>query len=425
MHSNSKEKIKKIRERALLREYLSLLMEQKNLLNEEGDFFQTDFARMFGLDSVKNIVDTSLMGVKKLATVGAGEAKIAAKSLAFALIPGIVPDAGSIAKMGDEDREDLKDKLKNIDSQYAEVIKKNEEIFDNPDFNMALFIANPGIALGKWASNHVPGEAKEIVESIIGSEEDLQKLDRETSELVRKFTGTSEEDLRKQEELYRQNKQLAQGARAAAAETQVRDTSRAYVEEIGSLRKDLGIQLFGSEREARKAGFLREANQPIPVTQQPVQQPAVKTLTPAQRQEFMKSWNALKQRWVAALQSTKIQTKLLQSPMVQKGQQILIDEIMNKARGTLNNINFENIKQKYKANIEQYFKSKKINPEEQQKQLANPEIQKELVATIRAALKPAYVEQLNALKKQNPALSGKVDIAIKELEQIAPGNIKQ
>jgi len=111
--------------------------------------------------------------------------------------------------------------------------------------------------------------------------------------------------------------------------------------------------------------------------------------------------------------------------MVQKGQQILVDEIMNKARGTLNNISFENIKQKYGANLEQYFKSKKINPEEQQKQLENPEIQKELVATIRAAFKPAYVEQLNALKKQNPALSGKVDIAIKELDQIAPGNIKQ
>jgi hypothetical protein len=200
MHS-SKEKIKKIRERALLREYVSLFVKHKNLLNEEGDFFSTDFARMFGLDSIKNVVDTSLMGVKKLATVGVGETKIAAKSLAFALIPGIVPDAGSIAAMGDEDREELKSKLSKIDSEYAETIRKNEEVFDNPDFNMALFMANPGIALGKWASNHAVGEAREIAETIIGSDEDFKKWDQQVANVVRQYTGTSEQDMQAQQQI--------------------------------------------------------------------------------------------------------------------------------------------------------------------------------------------------------------------------------
>jgi len=407
MHS-SKEKIKKIRERALLREYVSLFVKHKNLLNEEGDFFSTDFARMFGLDSIKNVVDTSLMGVKKLATVGVGETKIAAKSLAFALIPGIVPDAGSIAAMGDEDREELKSKLSKIDSEYAETIRKNEEVFDNPDFNMALFMANPGIALGKWASNHAVGEAREIAETIIGSDEDFKKWDQQVANVVRQYTGTSEQDMQAQQQIAANIEAQKRGIQQVQQQTVSDDVSR--------LRRDLGIELFGNEREARRAGFLSEQ-----VQQQPQNQAT--NLDPERRKQFLQQWTALQKQLADIIKSPVIQSKMLKTPMVQKGQQILVDEIMDKARQTINGINVDNIKQKYKSNIDAYFKSKKLTPEEEEQQLNDPEFQKEMVKTIKAAFKPAYVQQLEALKKQNPVLAPKVDKAIQELEQIAPGSL--
>jgi hypothetical protein len=406
---HSKEKIKKIRERALLREYVSLLVKHQNLLNEEGDFFSTDFARMFGLDSIKNVVDTSLMGVKKLATVGVGETKIAAKSLAFALIPGIVPDAGSIAAMGDEDREELKSKLSKIDSDYAETIKKNEEIFDNPDFNMALFMANPGIALGKWASNHAVGEAREIAETILGSEEDFKRWDQQVSNVIRQYTGTSEQDMQAQQQI------------AANIEAQKNGIARAQQQpvsdDISTLRRDLGIELFGNEREARRAGFLSEQ------VQQPPQKQIVTNLDPERRKQFLQQWTALQKQLADIIKSPAVQSKMLKTPMVQKGQQILVDEIMDKARQTINSINVDNIKQKYKSNIDAYFKSKKLTPQEEEQQLNDPEFQKEMVKTIKAAFKPAYIQQLETLKKQNPVLAPKVDKAIQELEQIAPGSL--
>lgn len=406
---HSKEKIKKIRERALLREYVSLLVKHQNLLNEEGDFFSTDFARMFGLDSIKNVVDTSLMGVKKLGTVGVGETKIAAKSLAFALIPGIVPDAGSIAAMGDEDREELKSKLSKIDSDYAETIKKNEEIFDNPDFNMALFMANPGIALGKWASNHAVGEAREIAETILGSEEDFKRWDQQVSNVIRQYTGTSEQDMQAQQQI------------AANIEAQKNGIARAQQQpvsdDISTLRRDLGIELFGNEREARRAGFLSEQ------VQQPPQKQIVTNLDPERRKQFLQQWTALQKQLADIIKSPAVQSKMLKTPMVQKGQQILVDEIMDKARQTINSINVDNIKQKYKSNIDAYFKSKKLTPQEEEQQLNDPEFQKEMVKTIKAAFKPAYIQQLETLKKQNPVLAPKVDKAIQELEQIAPGSL--
>lgn len=416
---HSKEKIKKIRERALLREYLSLILEHKYMLNEEGDFFSTDFARMFGLDSIKNVVDTSLMGAKKLATVGTGEAKIAAKSLAFALIPGIVPDAGSITAMGNEDREELKSKLSKIDSDYAETIKKNEEIFDNPDFNMALFMANPGIALGKWASNHAVGEAREIAETILGSEDDFRRWDQQVSDVIREYTGTSEESIKAQQQIVANAQAQKRGiAQAAQAQQNV-----AVDDNIATLRRDLGIELFGSEREARRAGFLSEqVQQPVAVQQQS-QNEIIKNLDPERKRQFLQKWTALQKQLVDIIKSPAVQSKMLKSPMVQKGQQVLVDEIMDKARQTINNINADNIKQKYKSNIDAYFRSKKLTPEEEEKQLNDPKFQKEMIKTIKAAFKPAYVQQLEALKKQNPVLAPKVDKAIQELEQIAPGRL--
>lgn len=415
---HSKEKIKKIRERALLREYVSLLVKHQNLLNEEGDFFSTDFARMFGLDSIKNVVDTSLMGVKKLATVGVGETKIAAKSLAFALIPGIVPDAGSIAAMGDEDREELKSKLSKIDSKYAETIKKNEEIFDNPDFNMALFMANPGIALGKWASNHAVGEARKIAETILGSEEDgseedFKRWDQQVSDLIRQATGTSEQVIQNQQQIIAN----AQAQQKGIQQIQQQSAASATTNDISDLRRDLGIELFGSEREARRAGFLSEQ------VQQPPQKQIVTNLDPERRKQFLQQWTDLQKQLADIIKSPAVQSKMLKTRMVQKGQQILVDEIMDKARQTINSINVDNIKQKYKSNIDAYFKSKKLTPQEEEQQLNDPEFQKEMIKTIKAAFKPAYIQQLETLKKQNPVLAPKVDKAIQELEQIAPGSL--
>ena len=114
---------------------------------------------------------------------------------------------------------------------------------------------------------------------------------------------------------------------------------------------------------------------------------------------------------------------MLQFPMIKDGQQILVDKLMDKARQTINAINVDNIKQKYKSNIDAYFKSKKLTPQEEEQQLNDPEFQKEMVKTIKAAFKPAYIQQLERLEKQNPVLAPKVDKAIQELEQIAPGSL--
>jgi len=189
----------------------------------------------------------------------------------------------------------------------------------------------------------------------------------------------------------------------------------------------LGIELFGSEREARRAGFLSEQVQQPVAAQQQSQKQILTNLDPEKRKQFLQQWTALQKQLAdiiisPAIQS-KIQSKMLQFPMIKDGQQILVDKLMDKARQTINDINADNLKQKYKSNIDAYFKSKKLTPEEEEKQINDPEFQKEMVKTIKAAFKPAYIQQLETLKKQNPVLAPKVDKAIQELEQIAPGSL--
>jgi hypothetical protein len=278
---------------------------------------------------------------------------------------------------------------------------------------MALFMANPGIALGKWASNHAVGEAREIAETILGSEEDFKRWDQQVSDLIRQATGTSEQVIQNQQQIIAN----AQAQQKGIQQIQQQSAASAATNDISDLRRDLGIELFGSEREARRAGFLSEQ------VQQPPQKQIVTNLDPERRKQFLQQWTALQKQLADIIKSPAVQSKMLKTPMVQKGQQILVDEIMDKARQTISSINVDNIKQKYKSNIDAYFKSKKLTPQEEEQQLNDPEFQKEMIKTIKAAFKPAYIQQLETLKKQNPVLAPKVDKAIQELEQIAPGSL--
>jgi hypothetical protein len=324
-----------------------------------------------------------------------------------------------------EKESEIVDFYKTFIPDFGEIIKIQKTLVIKKDLKRIvpdLFLSNYTRKCLNSPDIITEQEAREITEKILGSNEDFKKWDRQVSDLIRQATGTSEQDIQNQQQIIAnaqaQQKGIQQQQQSAASAT---------TNDISNLRKDLGIELFGSEREARRAGFLSEQVQQPVAAQQQSQKQILTNLDPEKRKQFLQQWTALQKQLADKIISpdiqSKIQSKMLQFPMIKDGQQILVDKLMDKARQTINDINADNLKQKYKSNIDAYFKSKKLTPEEEEKQINDPEFQKEMVKTIKAAFKPAYIQQLETLKKQNPVLAPKVDKAIQELEQIAPGSL--
>lgn len=433
-----KEKLDRIKRRAFIREHIqaNIIMPILREQDDGGDygydgggdgqtggytpagsltaFFESDFAKIFGFAAMRDIGKVALGGARKIATKVTGEAAIAFKSLAFTLIPFIAPDAGNIMDMAKQDREGMKAKMAEISSGYADILKKNDAIFSNPDFSLMAFIANPGLMVAGYATKSagvvvdaVGDVAGQLYDSFVPGDSNRSSYYSSKNNIA----SSLEEILNLSED---ENGNIDYGHLLAGLS--------GHTEE---LKKHLSQQ----QRSLSGAAFsgLREQvaqTQQAPVAPQNITDKLIAAIKANPTPQVMALVDKLRKIDAAEkqyLQSPLAIANVNKSPVVQEGRQFLVNQVVDAAKKTFDEITVSNLKSKYAAKIADYFKSQGVeDPAEQEKMLADPKAQKILVSTIKSTFLPAYIKQLDELLKLNPAgLSRQVAEAKKTIEGMA------
>lgn len=409
---HSKEKIKKISERALLREYISLYLSKKLLEQDDGyygDYVDTglmvggssepgapssdvvsfltksDFARLLGLDAIHNAFRTAGLAIKGIATKTIGETKILAKSLFWYLMPTFLRSSkfDNIIDIANQERNKIENDLEKIDREYADVIEKNNEIFQNPDLNFAFFVAAPGVVIGKEIVNKSIGVSMELFDLLVGSDRTKENI---STQLTGFFNDlTTKIGLNPQDPGHRR-----------AVEENVFSTLKSEFPNLTENELRNIIHDVTSQR-------LEEQN--IDDVQQNVQAKINAFLTTPEGQAYIKAIGTSIQKLKNYISSPLAQQKMNNSSIAKASQQMLVGKIVEAARSAIERYDIDYIKNNYRNEIETYFKEKGIDDSKQiDEMMSKPEVGKEIQKLFKDTLKKAYLQQLNTFEKINPSV---------------------
>ena len=398
-----KEKIERIKRRALVREYirtniiLPILKEQDDggdygydgggdgttggytPAGSLGAFWESDFAKIFGFSAMKDIAKVAFGGARKIITKTVGETAITAKSLAFTLLPFINSSAGNIVDMAKEDRAGIKTRLAGISSEYSDIIKKNDQIFSNPDFSLMAFIANPGLMVAGEAAKGMTEVAEQLYDSFVPSDSNRQNhesiISQSVAGLKKLFNIPEQSDV-----------------------------------DVNSL-----LSAFAGPNTKQPSGLHEQAQQ---AQQTPTEKIIAGLASSPQAQALVQTMSASQEASKRYLQSPVVAANINKSQAVQKGRQFLVNQVVEAAKKTYGEITTANLKSKYSTQIAEYLKSQGVeDPAEKEKLLSDPKFQKTLILTIKSAYAPAYHKQLDELLKLNPTgLSRQVAEAKKTID---------
>lgn len=99
---------------------------------------------------IKDIFDTASAELQKTRHVVASTIGSLAKQTVMFLLPYVpgLTDAKAMARVSEKHKDDLKQKLGEIDDKYADVFQRNWDAIAGSDLGPLLFLANPQLALG-------------------------------------------------------------------------------------------------------------------------------------------------------------------------------------------------------------------------------------------------------------------------------------
>lgn len=401
-----KEKLGRIKRRALVREHIKINIIAP-ILREQDDggdygydgggdgstggytpagnldtFWESDFAKIFGFTAMRDIGKVAFGGARKVITKAVGEAAVTAKSLAFTLIPFIKPNAGNIIDMAKQDREGMKARMSEISSGYADILKKNDQIFSNPDFSLMAFIANPGLMVAAAVAKGTTNVAEQLYDSFVPGDNNRRQND-----------NLIEQSLAGLKQLFNVPKETPIDTESLLASLYGTNAKTPRLHEQAVQQQQI------NPVEVIKAGF---SNSP-------------------QAQAFLQTIVAANDANKKYLQSPLAVANINKSPVVQEGRQFLVNQVIEAAKKTFGEITVSNLKSKYATQIAGYFKSQKVeDPTEKDKMLADPKFQKALITIIKSTFLPIYVKQLDELLKLNPTgLSRQVAEAKKTIEAMS------
>ena len=390
MRKREKSKPRKLNEKKLL----ELLVREtvKEVLSEQVDYSNDLMYKAF-VQPFTDIFKTAQHGLESISATAIGETKTLAKALAFTAIPFIKPEAGSIMKMGSQDRNATKEKLSQIDSNFGDVLDRNWQMLNNPDVWGTLFFLHPQLAIGSKIATHAPEVALELLSTLTGGSQAVESV-------------------------LSSYKKMKVGGR---------DMNK------GSYSPDYshygGQDMWGGD--GGDGGAFQEQVQPQqpPAQQPPAQQPQQTPPPPAQQAQQPTQPQRPQvdpDRWAKAqiqklLGSPEIERQIASSPITRKMQQMAINVIVQAAVKDLGAITFQKIQSaaggKLKAAVEEL--KKKLPPEQQNQDLiSSPELQKMIVANVKQALKPAYVKQLQTLIQTNRGAAPLVNKAIQQVQKL-------
>jgi len=437
---HSKEKIKKIRERAEIRSYIYATVKEhrikQSLISESAEFWDSSFAKMFGLNSLRNAAQMAVRGVKNTMTTIGGETRVLLKSLAASIIPGITSDK-SISEMAKEEREKVKERISETDAKYADVIQKVDNAFKLPDAQMALFLANPGAYIGA----HVVADTAYLVRDVVTAllpETEQEKQQREDQTFAARIKSAL--GIPSAEELERQRQESMELARQGQAELAAERNAN-----VQNLQRILNTRDAELQRQILSSVSKSAAPVPAPKTtireqyQQQIQQARqlpyvdLNNLTPQQKAAVLAVVNQQTKEIVDRIKNPQTIAAINNSEHVKNGQVILVQTLTEDAKNKINSVNWEDLKNK--IDWAAYFKQSNITDskqqEEQKKQILNgatqeaKNIQNQLIAIVKDAYKKEAVNKLNAIKSQNnpppaPELISLINKTLGDLEKVAP-----
>jgi hypothetical protein len=413
----------------LLKEYVSLLV--RKILNEDDysdydsyydygggmgggggevssgtGFFKSDFARLFGLDTFKDAVSASGYALKSIATRLIGETKVTAKSLFYTLIPFIKPDDyGNILEMATDDRKEIENELKSVDQEYGELLERNQEIWKNPDFNFAFFLAAPGAVLGSQL-------AKKSLSFVTEAYDVLVPNDRQRKNYAEGMKNIFKEIM----------PSIGLNPNNPADFKLFQDS---LATELRQNHPNLSDQDINSVLSSLYSGAsLREQAEFAP-PKNPIQQKISNMLSSRQGITWLNKVKQQVESFKNYMTSSKAQQNINSSPIAKKGQALLVKKLIEAATQSMNKFTIPYLQANYQKPIEEYFKKNGIeDPKKKQEILNDPQLSKELLQAFRESLKGPYIQQLDELQKMsggNPEVNSLVKAGKEQLEKIVSG----
>lgn len=372
----------------------------------------SQFAELFGLKSAGDVVRVAYGGARKILTKTVGETIILIKGLCFLLIPFINPEAGDIASMAAKDRGKLDKHLSAISKEYEDVLKKNKEVFSNPDFKLIAFVANPGLVVGSSLAESSIDVAVDVYNCFVPSDDNVRKEKKIVTDHVNSIMtnfGYNPRQLQQEKE-YRLDKllEILKGNEAPDLITwqQQQRLKRLY---------EQNIQAPQAQAQAPQAQDIYEILKTA-ITNNPSPDIAAKS------NAVVNSINNIK-NYIKSPEAIK---KVSTSEGAQKGRQVLVDLVIESAKNTFGSFDFNALKSAHNKEITQYLKSQGVEPADQEKTLNDPNFKSSIITAIKSALIDVYNKQLDGIMSldqgSTPSMAVLVkngkDVIAKEAEKI-------
>lgn len=432
---HSKEKIKKIRERALLREYIYLRL--STVIKEQddyGDYYDDPTAgmggggyggdpsgqnvlRLFGIDTILDSLKTAQYAVESTLNKAVGETKLLLKNFIYFAIPFIInKETPNLIDMADKDREKVKQRLQEIDRKYGDVLKKNslEAILNNADFKVAAFLASPGLFLAKPLVEKSIGAISSTIDAIIPPERNREDLFEMFGKLFGEHNVKPGQTNRMTEEQFR----------ALLAAEIARDPNLAALIG-GATANDVNTILT-----PRSSNPTSPTKVPSPVPTPPTPSTTLKENIQEQPQpqqinlqtDTGKQFVESLKRYIAFLKNPNaIAQAINNSPLAADMQNVLGDTIQQFVAATINDINTKLTPEAIKNKIMQNKESIKNEISKRFKDVPEINLDSKEFKTEAATLRNNYIDvNINRLEdfgtqSNSQGLKAKIDAAIKQL----------
>lgn len=374
-----------------LLENLIRAMVQEELIFEQLDYKSNVVYKAF-LEPFSDVLQTAAHGVETVSARILGETKLLAKQLAFLFLPFLNPDAGSISNMTAQERQKIASKLSSIDGKFKDVLDRNWQAFNNPDVWGTFFLLYPQAAITQKLLSKAPEAALELLEVLTGGSETVSRL----------LQG------------YRN---LRTGGPGRGSH----QSGGGYENGGGGYADDYSLGDYGDYAGLFEQNPPAQVQRTAPQQSQQVPQPITQNVPRPQAQNAQRpnpeTW--LKTQLNGLLRQPEIARQINASPITKAMQAEAVSYIVRAAQKDLS-FSFADLKQKLGSNYEKAISKMAGAPiEEIKKELeSNQDLQKKVVADIKALLKPAYIRQLQSLLKVNPQAKQAVAQAVQKVNSL-------
>lgn len=370
----------------IAKKYLDSLIKEavEDLLFEDyvsNIFTQNPLYKTF-IEPFTDILKTAQHGAEKIMATTIGETKLLAKQLAFLFLPFLNPAAGSLNNMAAQDRKKIADRLSSIDEKFGDVLNRNWSTFNNPDVWGTLFLMHPQLAISQKLLVKAPEVALELLSVLTGNSEAVENILKSYKRMKMGKGGN--------------NSNWSRGSlNYDSYNLQGYDTYD-YYDDYGIYeQKNSNLNNFGHRLQPQFSA-------------------------PQQKKENIANpeiW--LKNQIINLLKKPEIQKQITNSKIAKAMQAEAINYIVKAAQQDLN-FNFNDLKTRLGSNykkIIEMVKAKILNSEniDIEKDI---NLQKKIVAEIKALLKPAYIKQLQSILDLNPNAKQLIDKAIQKINSI-------